>query len=68
MTNPKQQVEPEMLTVAVIAAKLSVSERKIRYAIADGAIDIKRFGDAIRVSVREYERILREGLPERKAA
>jgi len=59
---------PDMLTVAVAALRLSLSERKLRYAIADGDIKVRRFGDGVRIPRTEYERILREGLPARRKA
>lgn len=61
-------VQPDMLTVAIVAVKLSLSERKLRYAIADGDIKVRRFGDGVRIPRTEYERVLREGLPARRKA
>ena len=61
-------IEPEMLTITVVARKLALSERKIRYAIADGAIRVWRGGDAVRVPRNEFERICREGLPARSTS
>jgi excisionase family DNA binding protein len=58
----------QMLTVEDVAAKLSVRRRIIDYAIQQGSIVAVRIGNRPRIAHAELERIMREGLPSRKAA
>jgi excisionase family DNA binding protein len=56
----------ELISVAGAAARIAMSEKYIRAAIADGRLPAKRFGDALRVSPADVDALGSEYSPRRR--
>lgn len=52
-----------LYTVSEVAKEIRVSEKTVRRMIDAGHLEIKRFGNLIRISQDELNRILNYGIP-----
>jgi len=52
----------DLLSVADTAEELRISQRSLRRWIADGRVQIIRFGRAVRIDRAELQRLKKEGI------
>jgi excisionase family DNA binding protein len=57
----------DLLSVADTAKELRISQRSLRRWIADGRVQIIRFGRAVRIDRAELQRLKKEGIAGWKA-